>query len=304
LTQPSPHNWEAEPFGPNTDSLSSLLDDPLLLREWFLIAWSSEIGTGQNVSRRVLGRDFVLSRTPKGFCCDTARAQQEHAEEQEANVFQACEAYGGIWVSLSDEPAELPDYALAETPGFRVVPAGPYRFHLPGHRVMEHALGIPNLGLLQAGLFGDSVPFEAATIHVADTTAGPPSGRVDVNRLDSAGSSSLHATCRIWLAGPLTAGIESSNRENADDPMRFGVLAQVTPTEADGCEMRLLIALNCDNEISEEELRRRLDPIIEKVRTMIEAHYPEKEQLLSADAMVVAYRNWLRGLALRHGTTS
>jgi phenylpropionate dioxygenase-like ring-hydroxylating dioxygenase large terminal subunit len=304
LTQPSPHNWEAEPFGTNTDSLSNLLDDPLLLREWFLIAWSSEVATGQTVSRRLLGRDFVLSRTPKGFYCDTASARQEHAEEQEANTFQSCEAYGGIWVSLSDEPAELPDYALAETPGFHVVSAGPYRFRSQGHRVIEHALGIPHLGLIQTGLFGHLAPTEVGTIQVADTIAGPPSGQVDIRLMDFAGLPSSHATCRIWLAGPLTAGVESATRESADEPLRFGVVAQVTPKDADICEMRLLVALNSHNEISEEELRKRLERIIEKVRMMIEAHHPEEDQLLSADAMVVAYRKWLRGLTLRPRMTS
>src|ERR1700761_7915433 len=42
----------------STDSLK----DPLLLREWFAVAWSREIAAGATLARRVLGRDVVLWR--------------------------------------------------------------------------------------------------------------------------------------------------------------------------------------------------------------------------------------------------
>jgi phenylpropionate dioxygenase-like ring-hydroxylating dioxygenase large terminal subunit len=45
------------------------LDDPLLKREWFLVAWSSEVVRGQTLSRRLLGRDLVLWRSSEGLHC-------------------------------------------------------------------------------------------------------------------------------------------------------------------------------------------------------------------------------------------
>lgn len=44
-------------------------DDPLLLREWFLIASSSEIALGQTLARQLLGRDLVLWRSYDGLHC-------------------------------------------------------------------------------------------------------------------------------------------------------------------------------------------------------------------------------------------
>jgi phenylpropionate dioxygenase-like ring-hydroxylating dioxygenase large terminal subunit len=45
------------------------LDDPLLSREWFLIAWSSEVELGRPLPRRALGRDLVLWRSSQGLHC-------------------------------------------------------------------------------------------------------------------------------------------------------------------------------------------------------------------------------------------
>ena len=41
----------------------------MLLREWFLIAWSSEVGIDQPLARRLLGRDLVLWRSVEGVHC-------------------------------------------------------------------------------------------------------------------------------------------------------------------------------------------------------------------------------------------
>jgi phenylpropionate dioxygenase-like ring-hydroxylating dioxygenase large terminal subunit len=48
---------------------SAGLNDPLLLREWFLVAWSSEIGRNQALARKLLGRDLVLWRSGQGLHC-------------------------------------------------------------------------------------------------------------------------------------------------------------------------------------------------------------------------------------------
>jgi phenylpropionate dioxygenase-like ring-hydroxylating dioxygenase large terminal subunit len=47
----------------------ALLGDPLLAGEWFAIAWSHEIATGQILARRALGLDLVLWRSAEGPHC-------------------------------------------------------------------------------------------------------------------------------------------------------------------------------------------------------------------------------------------
>jgi phenylpropionate dioxygenase-like ring-hydroxylating dioxygenase large terminal subunit len=53
---------------PSQDCLDSL-NDPLLLKHWFLVAWSSDIATGQIVPFRLLGRDLVLWRSSTQLHC-------------------------------------------------------------------------------------------------------------------------------------------------------------------------------------------------------------------------------------------
>jgi phenylpropionate dioxygenase-like ring-hydroxylating dioxygenase large terminal subunit len=48
---------------------TAALDDPLLLNEWFLVAWSSEVPLGSTHAMRLLGRDLVLWRSSHGIHC-------------------------------------------------------------------------------------------------------------------------------------------------------------------------------------------------------------------------------------------
>jgi phenylpropionate dioxygenase-like ring-hydroxylating dioxygenase large terminal subunit len=46
--------------------MKSDLDDPLMLREWFAVAWASEVAAGATLARRLLARDLVLWRESDG----------------------------------------------------------------------------------------------------------------------------------------------------------------------------------------------------------------------------------------------
>lgn len=53
---------------PSSDRVDPL-NDPLLLKHWFLVAWSSDIATGRIVPFRLLGRDLVLWRSSTQLHC-------------------------------------------------------------------------------------------------------------------------------------------------------------------------------------------------------------------------------------------
>jgi phenylpropionate dioxygenase-like ring-hydroxylating dioxygenase large terminal subunit len=48
---------------------ASRLDDPLLDREWFAVAWSREIEPGKLLARRLMAKDLVLWRSLEGLHC-------------------------------------------------------------------------------------------------------------------------------------------------------------------------------------------------------------------------------------------
>jgi phenylpropionate dioxygenase-like ring-hydroxylating dioxygenase large terminal subunit len=58
-----------EQAGLRPAQVSSMLDDPLLRREWFAVAWSSEVPLHKPLARRVMGRDLVLWHSSEGLHC-------------------------------------------------------------------------------------------------------------------------------------------------------------------------------------------------------------------------------------------
>jgi phenylpropionate dioxygenase-like ring-hydroxylating dioxygenase large terminal subunit len=226
-----------------------------------------------------------------------------------ARVFHARERYGGVWVCLGEPAGDLPAFAPAETPGFRTVTAGPYRFRALGPRVIENALDVAHLGYVHANLLGDP-----ARLDVEDyqTTEGPRGPRADRIRIwqpnpDGTGHGAL-ITYRYWVDGPLTMGFEKTGSPESGDLRRFAVLAQVQPVDAGHSEMRLLMSMNYGHDVPAEELRAFQDRVTEQDRIVVESQRPEllpldlqTELHLRSDRMAIAYRKWLRKIGLRYG---
>ncbi len=171
------------------------LQDPLLLRHWFLIAWSGDIAPGGILPCRLLGGDLVLWRSSAKLHCwldlcvhrgarlslGLVRPQTPHGRGHLGSDCLACPYYGweyaesgrcvrlpahpdlvprrrperrptrfanatGRWVCLGETKEAPPEFPFAETPGFRTVLTGPYRFRALGPRVIENALDVVHLG--------------------------------------------------------------------------------------------------------------------------------------------------------------
>jgi phenylpropionate dioxygenase-like ring-hydroxylating dioxygenase large terminal subunit len=340
LPSSSTQSFEAAP-----EPGSARLDDPLLLREWFLAAWSGEIAPGHTLARRVLGRDLVIWRSSKGLHCwldlcvhrgaklslGTVRAGTDclvcpyHAWEYaptgqcvripaqpglvppakaRAQVFHARERYGAVWVCLGEPAGDPPEFAAAEEPGFRSVPAGPYRFRALGPRVIENFLDVAHLGFVHAGLLGDPKKLEIEEYEVAEGPRGPEAAQIRIwqPNPDGTGKGAL-VNYRYWVEGPLTAAFEKTTSEG-----RFAILAQITPVDREHCEMRMLMSMNYGHEVPEDELRAFQDKVAEQDRAVVESQRPEllpldlqAELHLRSDRMAIAYRKWLRKIGLRYG---
>ena len=322
------------------------LDDPLLLGEWFVAAWSREIAPGKTLARQVLGRDLVLWRSSEGLHCwldlcvhrgarlslgtvkaggrdclvcpyhaweyaPTGQCRRIPAQPElippvkaRAQVFHARERYGAVWVCLGEPVGEPPEFAAAETSGFRNVPAGPYRFRALGPRVIENFLDVAHLGFVHAGLLGDPKRLKIEDYEVADGLRGPEAAQIRIwqPNPDGTGKGAL-VTYRYWVDGPLTAGFEKNGRDG-----QFAILAQVVPVDQEHSEMRMLMSMNYGHEVPEDELRGFQDKVAEQDRAIVESQRPEllpldlqTELHLRSDRMAIAYRKWLRKIGLRYG---
>jgi phenylpropionate dioxygenase-like ring-hydroxylating dioxygenase large terminal subunit len=329
------------------------LDDPLLLREWFLVAWSSEIGAGQTLARKALGRDLVIWRSSKELHCwldlcihrgaklslGTVRAAGANPEclicpyhaweyapsgqcvripahpgmtppaKARAQVFAVREKYGAVWVCLGEPLGEVPEFAFADTPGFRTIPAGPYIFRALGPRVIENVLDVAHLGFVHAGLLGDPERLEVEDYEVADGPSGPEAEQIRIwqPNPDGTGKGAL-VTYRYWVAGPLTVGLEKISDDKTGGDRRFAILTQVVPIDQETSAMRMLMSINHGDEIADGELRAFQDTVADQDRVVVESQRPEllpldlqAELHLRSDRMAIAYRKWLKKIGLRYG---
>jgi phenylpropionate dioxygenase-like ring-hydroxylating dioxygenase large terminal subunit len=339
------------------------LDDPLLLREWFLLAWSSDVKRGHTLARRALGRDLVLWRSREGLHCwldlcihrgaklslgavrtrgkdenegpisgeaDANRAAEclvcpYHAWEYapggqcvripahpgmtppakaRVQVFRVRERYGAVWACLGEPHGDVPEFAFAETSGFRTISAGPYIFRALGPRVIENVLDVAHLGYVHAGLLGDPARLEVEDYEVSDAVTGPEAKQIRIwqPNPDGTGEGAL-VMYRYWVAGPLTVGLEKLSGDRS-----FAILTQVTPLDGEYSAMRMVMCINHGEEIADGELRAFQDMVAEQDRLVVESQRPEllpldlqAELHLRSDRMAIAYRKWLRRIGLRYG---
>lgn len=184
--------------------------DPLLLREWFAIAWSRDIPAGHPVPRRVLGQEVVLWRSAAGLHCwrdlcihrgarlslgavkadclvcpyhawhynadglcvlIPAQPSLPPPAKARAETYHARERYGIVWICLGEPLADPPVFDYADAPGFRTILAGPYRFRAHGPRVIENLFDVAHLGYVHAGLLGDPEHLQIEDYEVAPAPA-------------------------------------------------------------------------------------------------------------------------------------
>jgi phenylpropionate dioxygenase-like ring-hydroxylating dioxygenase large terminal subunit len=208
-------------------------------------------------------------------------------------------------VCLGEPAGDPPEFAAAETPGFRNVPAGPYRFHALGPRVIENFLDVAHLGFVHAGLLGDPARLEIEDYEVSEGLRGPEAAQIRIwqPNPDGTGKGAL-VTYRYWVEGPLTAGLEKTGGDG-----RYAILAQVVPVDNEHSEMRMLMSMNYGREVPEDELRAFQDKVAEQDRGVVESQRPELLPLdlqvelhLRSDRMAIAYRKWLRETGFTYGT--
>jgi phenylpropionate dioxygenase-like ring-hydroxylating dioxygenase large terminal subunit len=245
---------------------------------------------------------------PSGACIripahpDLTPPAKAHVE-----TFRVRECYGVVWIAMGEPAGPLPEFPLAEDPAFRTILAGPYRFKALGPRIIENFLDVAHLGFVHAGLLGDP---QRGEIEEYDITAsangrGPEARQIRIWQPDPDGTGSAAlVSYHYWVHGPLTAGFIKTHGDQ-----RFGLLAQVTPIDAETCESRLVMCLNYGHDIPDQELLQFQDRVTEQDRVVVESQRPEllpldlQEELhLRSDRMAIAYRKWLKSIGLKYGT--
>jgi phenylpropionate dioxygenase-like ring-hydroxylating dioxygenase large terminal subunit len=224
-----------------------------------------------------------------------------------AETFAVQEKYGVIWATMRESTGPVADFPFADDSNFRTVLAGPYRFKALGPRVIENLLDVAHLGFVHAGSLGDPNrgEIEDYAVTPGTTTHGPEAREIKIWQPDPDGTGNpALVNYHYWVAGPLTAGFVKTQGE-----LRFGMLAQVSPIDAETCESRLIMSMNYGHEIPDAELLCFQDHVTGQDRAIVESQRPEllpldlqQELHLRSDRMAIAYRKWLRELGFTYGT--
>jgi phenylpropionate dioxygenase-like ring-hydroxylating dioxygenase large terminal subunit len=225
-------------------------------------------------------------------------------EKARAQTFLVRERYGVIWVCFGEPAGDLPEFPVADEPGFRLLLAGPYRFRALGPRLIENLLDVAHLGIVHAGLLGDPVHGEVEDYEVGMGEQGPEAREIRIWQPNPDGTGAgAHVAYHYEVQGPLTAGFVKLH-----GAQRFGMLAQVAPVDEETSEMRLVMAMNYAHEIPEAELVAFQDRVTEQDRMIVESQRPEllpldlqAELHLRSDRMAIAYRKWLRQIGFSYG---
>ena len=95
------------------------------------------------------------------------------------------------------------------------------------------------------------------------------------------------------------------------DSNMFCMMLAATPLTEDSCLVWLFVAINCGDEVTEEQIVDRQDQVFAQDKWIVESQRPAKIPLdlqdelhLRVDKYSVAYRRWLKDLGLTWGVAS
>jgi phenylpropionate dioxygenase-like ring-hydroxylating dioxygenase large terminal subunit len=198
--------------------------DPVLLREWHPVAFSTDVKESP-IGVTLMGERIVLFRTSAGIhawkdlCIHRGTAlslgkvvddmlvcpyhgwrydgtsscvliPQQDADQgipkqAKAIPYESVEVHGIIWVKLnSDSVSEIPHYIEFEDEAFHTVYCGPYLLNAAAPRVIENFLDVGHLAYLHEGYLGDSAYPEISNYVVTVSDGGIRSSEIDIYQPD------------------------------------------------------------------------------------------------------------------------
>ncbi len=287
-----------------------MLDDPLLVNEWFAVALSAAVPQGAPVAVCLLGRDVVLWRaggglrawhdlcihrgaklslgSVRGQClvCPyhgweyaatgqcvrmPAHPEQTPPLKAKAEVFHAMERWGLIWVCIGEPRHGLPEIPELEDAAYRVLLAGPYAFAAQGPRILENFLDVAHLPIVHGGLLGDPAHAAMADYEVRATADGLIARDIVVWQPDPDGAGRAAEVLYTYeVHRPLMASFRKQHSGQT-----FLMVDVVTPVDEQNSVAFAVLAMDYGHEIPEAEVLAFQDKITMQDKPVVESQRPE-----------------------------
>jgi phenylpropionate dioxygenase-like ring-hydroxylating dioxygenase large terminal subunit len=320
-----------------------MLDDPVLVDDWHVVALEADLPAGRPVSVRLLDEDVVLwrvgdrvhawrdlcvhrgARLSMGAVHDAllvcpyhgwtygedgrcvrfpAHPDQRPPATARAAVYQVRRRYGWVWVSPGNPPHEVGGFEQWDDPSFRKVHCGPYPVAAGGPRLIENFLDVAHFPFVHQGLLGDPAHPEIGDYDAEIGADGVTARDISVWQPDPDGTGmGGRVTYTYRVHRPLTASFLKTSGG------RFAMYFTVTPVSGRSSLLWMYVAMDY-GDLPDERVRGFQEDILRQDIPVVESQRPEllpldlqAELHLRSDRTAIAYRRWLSQLGLRVGTS-
>jgi phenylpropionate dioxygenase-like ring-hydroxylating dioxygenase large terminal subunit len=322
-----------------------MIDDPVLLNDWHVVAQVADLAAGTVRPARLLGVDLVVwqgdggiqvwddlcihrgaklsggrvtagclvcpyhgwTYDASGACVKIpAHPGQKPPPRAHTSVHPVRVRYDLVWTCLGEPAGEPPDFPEWDDPAYRTIPSGPYPFRALGPRVIENFLDVGHFPFVHAGYLGDPGHTEIEEYQAEITPTGVIARDIPIWQPDPDGTGRAAKVLYTYEAiRPLTARFTKAQGEQ-----RFSMVDIVTPVDADHSLAYAIMAMNYGFDTPAEQIRVFQDEVTAQDLPIVESQRPEllpldlqAELHLRSDRTAIAYRQWLRQLGLKYGTS-
>jgi phenylpropionate dioxygenase-like ring-hydroxylating dioxygenase large terminal subunit len=287
-----------------------MIDDPVLLNDWHVVARVSDLAAGSVTSSRLLGVDLVVWRGDNGIqvwddlCihrgaklsggrvkegCITcpyhgwtydeegacvripAHPDQKPPGRAHTHVHPVKEAYGLVWTCLGTPAGDVPPYPEWADSTYRNIPCGPYTFRALGPRVIENFLDVGHFPFVHAGYLGDPGHTEIDDYEAVITPTGVLSRDIPIWQPDPDGTGNAAKVLYTYEAlKPLTARFTK-----AQGDQRFTMIDIVTPVDGEHSLAWAIMSMNYAFDTPSEKIVRFQDEVTAQDLPIVESQRPE-----------------------------
>lgn len=287
-----------------------MIDDPLLLNDWHVVARVSDFAPGTVASARLLGVDLVVWRAgdafqvwddlcihrgaklsggrvtdgclmcpyhgwtygPSGECVRIpAHPAQKPPARARANAHPVKLAHGLVWTCLGRPAGDPPPFPESGDPSYRSIPCGPYRFSALGPRVIENFLDVSHFAFVHTGFLGDPSHAEIDEYQAEVAPQGVIAKDIPIWQPDPDGTGRPAKVLYTYeVLRPLTARFTKVQGDH-----RFAMIFAVTPEDSGRSAAWGIMAMNYASEIPAGRIRGFQDEVTGQDRPIVESQRPE-----------------------------
>jgi phenylpropionate dioxygenase-like ring-hydroxylating dioxygenase large terminal subunit len=289
-----------------------MIDDPILINDWYPLARSSALAEDGVLAARLLDEDLVLWRTngtvaawqdlcihrgtrlslgtvennclvcpyhgwtydQSGRCVHIpAHPEQKPPTKARARGYEARERYGLIWVSLGQPEHDIPPFPEENRQGYRYVLSGPFGpVNATAARIIENFLDVAHLPFVHAGILGDPSQAEIADYQVETGPEGIVAKDVIIYQPNPIGTG---AGADVTYTFRVLRPFTAYLVKATSEGSRLAILFPITPHDAMHSTAWFFSAASDSEHLTEAEIDEFQSSILAQDIPIVESQRPE-----------------------------